>query len=304
MPILVLLFASLLFWAVPAVTQSRKPVFVTASFLGKNRMFLEDLSREEIRIYENGKPRTIEYFAGREVPVAYGILFDRSILPEPFEDLRREANQVPAAMAAMNVAFQILDQALGGQIGWVGVYDKDIRYPLDFSVDTGRLKDVIQQLRGQRSTDESFLYGALFESVQKLNPRNEKRRVMILFINILDMATADKLKPLKNLLSASNVEFFVACFATKSGLRGGGGLSPALSEAALRDLASVTAGNAYFSNLEGIEGLGRRISNQIRTFYTIGFESEAASGRPSALKIECTRPGVKVTAHPVIPNLQ
>jgi VWFA-related protein len=304
MPIRVLLLASLLCSAVSAVTHSWKPVFVSASFLGKNRMFIEDLSPDEVRVYENGKPRTIEFLAGREVSVAYGILFDQSILPQPFDDPRLDANRVSTSMAAMNVAFQVLDQALGRQIGWVGVYEKDLRYPQDYSADTGRLKDAIQALRGHRTLDESFLYGALFNSIQKLSQRNEKRRVLILFIHTMDMATADKIKPLKNLLSASNVEFFVAGFAPKTGSRASSGLPPEQNEAAIRELASVTAGNAYFTYLEGIEGLGRRISNQIRTFYTIGFEAEAPANPVSTLKIECTRPGVKVTTHPVIPNLQ
>jgi hypothetical protein len=278
---------------------------VTASFQGKNRFFLGDLGPEEVRVYENGKPRKIEYFAGKEVPVAFGLLIDRNILPRPFDEPRREGNQVPASMAAGNVAFQILDQALGGQTGWLGVYDQEMSIAADFTADSGRIKDAMQMLRGpERIADESFLYGALVQAVQKLSDRNEKRRVLILLINVLDTATSSKLKNLKNLLSVSNVELFIAGFAPRSSINAGPGLPPAISEASLRDLGGVTAGTAYFSFMEGIEGLGRRISNQIRTFYTIGFESDSPSDKPSSLKIECTRPGTKVTAHPIIPRMQ
>ncbi|MBZ5495479.1 MAG: hypothetical protein LAP85_03680 [Acidobacteriia bacterium] len=302
MPALVLLLASLLCWTVPDLPVQKRPVFATASFLGKNRMFLEDLNRDEVRIFENGRPREVEFFSGPEVPTAYGLLFDRAILPLPFDDARRDQVGIPSSMAATNVAYQLIDQGLANQIGWVGTYDKEMRVALDFSPDTGRIKDVIQQLRAQRSTEESFLYGTLLEAVKKMVQRNEKRRVLIVFLDFLDTGTGARLKPLKNLLTASNVELFIASFASRT--NAGLGLPPPQSEASLRELAAVTAGGAYFSTMEGIEGLGRRISNQIRTFYTIGFQSESASDQPAPLRIECTRPGVKVMAHPVVPNLQ
>jgi len=303
MAAIALLLASLFCWTTPDLPPQKRPVFVTASFLGKNRMFLEDLSRDEIRIFENGQPRTIEFFSGPEVPTVYGILFDRAILPQPFEELRPNPNAIPGSMAATNVAYQLIDQVLGRQVGWVAAYDKELHVAIDLTQDTGRIKDVIQRLRGERSMEDSSLYSALFTAVRKMNPRNEKRRVLILFLEVIDVEAANKLKPMKNLLSASNIELFVASFAT-SKFGSGRGLLPAQSEACLRELAGVTAGGAYFVANEGIEGLGRRISNQIRTFYTIGFEAESSSDKPASLKIECTRPVAKVTFHPVLPNLQ
>jgi VWFA-related protein len=300
---LALMLIPLLCWAAPQLPAQKKPVFITASFIGKNRLFLEDLSREEIRVFENGEPREIAYFAGKEVQVVYGLLFDRAILPEPFQEPRREANQIPPSMAAANVAFQLLDQSLANHVGWAASYDKELQTSIDFTADSGRVKDSIQAMRGQRTSQESYLYSALFNAIQKMNRRNEKRRILILFLNTLDRDTGDRLKPLKNLLSASNMELFVASFASRSD-SGTRGLPSAHSEAALRELAGATAGTAYFSYVESLEGMGRRISNQIRTLYTIGFESGSIDGQPSTLKIECTRPGVKITAHPVIPNLQ
>jgi len=297
-----LLMALLLCWAALADAQ-KTAVFVTASFQDRNRLYIENLSRDEIRVSENGQVREVGYFAGTEVPVAYGLIFDRALLPEPFEDARPDQYNIPSAAAAFNVAYQILDLCLGRQIGWVATYDdQGMKTALDFSQDSSRVKDAIQQLRARRTLVESFLYGPLFEAVQKMSQRHEKRRVLVLFLDTLDMKTADKLKPLKNLLSASNVEFFVASFATRLGTSRG--LPPAQSEASLRELTGATAGGAYFRYTESIEGMGRRISEQIRTFYTIGFESYSPPNQPGTLTIECTRPGAKVKTHPVVPTLQ
>jgi VWFA-related protein len=297
-----LLLAFLLCWPAPALPAQKTPVFVTASFLGRNRLFLEDLSREEIKVYENGQPREVEFFAGSEVPVVYGLLFDRALLPRAFEDLSPYQYGIPSAQAAVNVADQLVDLVLGRQVGWVAAYDQGMRVALDFSPDGGRIKDTIRQLRGERTLEESSLYGALFAAVNKMNQRNERRRVVVLFLEVLDTGTGSKLKPLKNLLAASNVDLFVASFAPRTAT--GRGLPPLQSEASLRDLASVTAGGAYFSATEGIEGLGRRVSEQIRTCYTIGFQSESPPDSPARLTIECTRPGVKVKSHSVVPNLR
>jgi VWFA-related protein len=296
------LLAALLFCSAPVQAAQKTAVFVTASFVDKNRLYVENLKQDEIRVFENGQPREVEFFAGKEVPMAYGLLLDRVLLPEPFEESRPYPDDISSSTAAFNVAYQLLDQCLRGQAGWAATYDAEMHLIIDFTQDGGMVKQSIQQLRSRRSLDESSLYSALFSAVQKMNQRNEKRRVLVVFLDVLDRNTGGKLRPLKNLLSASNVELFIAGFASKSG--SGRGMPPFQSESSLRDLAALTAGDACFSAMEGIEGLGRRISNQIRTFYTIGFESETSPDQPARLTIECARPGIKVKTHPVTPTLR
>ena len=303
MAVIGLLMLLLHSWAVQAQPAQSMPVFVTASFLDRNRLYLENLSREEIRIFEDGKPRDVEFLASKEVPVAYGLLWDRSMLPEPFADPGAGRYGIPSATAATNVAYQLLDQALGRHAGWVAVYDSEFRPAIDFTQDTGLLKDTIQQLRGERLREDPVLYGALLTAVKKMSQRNEKRRVLIVFLDYLDFQTGGKLKPLKNLLSASNVELIIACFAA-SKTASTHGLPPLQSEASLRELAGVTAGGAFFVLQEGIEEMGKRISYQVNSYYTIGFQAESPPDQPGKLKIECTRPGTKVITHPLVPMLQ
>jgi VWFA-related protein len=296
------LLAALLCCTAPVQAAQKTAVFVTASFLDRNRLYVENLKRDEVLVFEDGQPREVEFFAGEEVPVAYGLLLDRVLLPEPFAESRPYPDDISSSTAALNVAYKLLDECLRGQAGWAATYDAEMHVVVDFTQDGGRVKQSIQQLRSRRSQDESSLYSAVVAAVQKMDQRNEKRRVLVAFLDVLDRNTGGKLKLLKNLLSASNVELFIAGFASKSG--SGRGMLPLQSESSLRDLAAVTAGDAFFSAMDGIEGLGRRLSNQIRTFYTIGFESESSPDKPVRLTIECTRPGVKVKTHPVTPTLR
>ncbi len=281
------------------------PIYVSASFMDKNRLYLDNLSREEVRVLEDGEVREVAFLASDEIPIVYGMLFDRALFSRAdrsYELLRWNQSNVPPVVAAVSTAYQLVDLCMSTQVGWVGVYDQELEVALGFSQDAHRVKEAIQQLRGRKTTEESDFYSAVFGAVDALRQRHEKRRVLIVFLEVLDRNAGERIKPLKNLLSASNVELFVASFASRFGP--GYGLPPLASQTALKELSDCTAGSAFFKDTATVEAMGRRISDQIRSFYTIGFESYSASGQPGTLTIECTRPGVKVRSHSIVPNLQ
>lgn len=292
-------------WQIASPTSApaaKTPVYVTASFADKRGLFIEDLSPEEVQVFENDQPRKIEFMARDEVPTVYGLIFDLSMLPEKPEDNYRGATLViSGASAARSIAYELIDKHLNRQTIWVGGYEKELRMAQDFTIDGFSAKAAINQMHGKRGPAETFLYSALFSGVMKMNARTEKRRVIIVFIDVLDSDTAAKLKPLKNVLSASNVELFVVSFASRMG-SGRGGLHPSLSQSSLRELVQVTSGEAFFATdfKDHFEDITHRMYNMIRTFYTFGFEAEASADKPFRLEISCTRPGSKVKHHPTV----
>jgi VWFA-related protein len=295
-----------LIWLLPDISghaQTRE-VFVTATFEDKRQLLIEDLQRQEIEILENDKPRQIEFMARDEVPTVYGILFDRSILPEKEENYRGgNIPPQPGGGTAKSLAYEMIDKYLGRQTLWVGSYERELRVALDYSTDGFRAKDAIQRLTG-RASDEPFLYSALISSVMKMKDRHEKRRVLIVFMSVVDSDTAGKLKPLKNLLTASNVEVFLVSFAPVAAF-GRVSPMPVINQASVRELAQSTAGEAFFAAdfREHPDDVSRRILNVLRTFYTFGFESESPSDKPGRLTVRCLRPGAKVRSHSTIPSL-
>jgi hypothetical protein len=242
--------------------------------------------------------------AREELPTVFGIIFDRAMLGEFPEDERRAGSLVPGPTAARNVAYELIDKYLGRQVVWVGCYEKDLQVVLDFTSDGFQAHQAIQQLRGQRNPQESFLYAALFSAVHRMSQRSEKRRVLVVFLESLDSDTLDRIKPLKNLLSASNVELFFIRFGSRLSTRAGG-LSPQMSEGALRELAGATAGETFVAADYGehMEDLTRRMYNYIRTLYTFGFQAESSREKPGRLSITCARTGSRVRARPVVPAL-
>jgi hypothetical protein len=131
--------------------------------------------------------------------------------------------------------------------------------------------------------------------------RSEHRRVLLVLLGHIDSATLSRTKALRNLLAASPVELFLVSSASR--LTGRDGVLPAISSGALTDLATVTAGDVILAppGLDHPEDAVRRIENQIRTLYTIGFESTGSPEKPATLTIRCSRPGAKVKHHPVSP---
>lgn len=243
--------------------------------------------------------------AGEEVPTVCGLLFDRALLQYEENVRFGSAQSIPSTNSAKSLAYGLIDKYLGRQSVWVGVYERELQIAMDFSTDGFRAKDAIQRMSGRHMTEEPFLYPALYSSVMRMKDRNEKRRVLILFLDLLDSETIARLKPLKNLLSSSNIEVFIVTFASRLG-SGGPGLNPVMSQSGLKELAQATAGDAFFAAdyKDHLDDISKHIYNQLRTFYTFGFESTSPPNAPTKLTIRCTRPGSKVKCRPNVPMLQ
>jgi len=283
------------------IVPEKGAVYVTASFLDKNNLFVENLARDEVHVVDNSSGRQIEFMAKDELPVVYGVVFERALIPELEDAGRSRGRTTPAIASARDIAYELIDKHLGRQAVWIGLYDRELKVMLEPSTDGFRAKDTIQRLTGERRRPQSFLYGALFAAVAKMTQRPEKRRVLLLFLDAVDSESAGKAKALRNLLGGSNVELFVVSFASR--LAGDSASTPSfISQAFLRDLAQATAGDAFFAAdyREHLDDVSRRMYNHIRTLYTFGFLSDATSEKPSRLAIECKRSGVRVRSHPIV----
>jgi VWFA-related protein len=294
------LFLTLILPAVSTALAQTKQVYVTASLVDRNHLFIENLTPDEVQIFEDGQPRKIEFLAMEQLPAVYGLLIERALMPEADVDAQ---SAMAGATLPKDILFQLIDKYLGRQQAFVGSYQKIPEDLLDFTGDGFLMKEAIQNLTGPRRSAESFLYPALFSAVQKLCERHERRRILLLFLEATDLDTAGKIRPLRNLLASSNVELFVVSFTSRMSTRSG--LQPAMSDASLKELTDATAGEVYSAGLsrEHPEDVVRRILQQMRTLYTFGFESTSPPDKPGKLVIQCSRPESRVKHHPVVPAL-
>ncbi len=285
------------------ISAQTRPAYVTASFTDRNDIFMENLTADEVEIREEEQPRKIEFLAMEQLPTVYGVLVESTLLADSAGDIRYDGRGVPGASLARNIIYELVDKYLRLHPVWIGAYQADLEVVLDFTGDAFEVKDAIERLRAPRRTSGSYLYSGLFSAVQKMSERNEKRRVLLLFLEAVDPETAGKARSLENLLAASNLELFVISFSSRLATRGG--LNPTISEAILKRLAGATAGAAYSASAsrDHPEDLSRRLLQHIRTFHTFGIESSSTPDRPGRLSIRSTRPGSRVKHHPVVPAL-
>ncbi len=285
------------------VSAQRRPVYVTASFTDRNDIFMENLTKDEVEIREEEQPRKIEFLAMEQLPTVYGVLIESALLADSAGDTRYDSRGVPGANLARNIIYELIDKYLRRHPVWIGSYQADLEVALDFTSDAFGMKDAVEKLRAPRRTSGSYLYSGLFSAVQRMSERNEKRRVLLLFLEAVDPETAGKARSLENLLAASNLELFVISFSSKLSTRGG--LNPSISEAILKRLAGATAGAAFSAGAsrDHPEDLSRRLLQHVRTLHTFGIESSSQPDHPGALSITSTRSGSKVRHHPVVPVL-
>ncbi len=290
--------------SIPSAFAQGKPVFVTASFVDKNGFFIENLTRDEVQVFENDQARKLEFLAKDEIPAAYGLIFDRALFPEFPELGRVDASNLPSGDAARSISYALIDKLLGRQTTFVAAYDLGYKVAMDFSIDAYGAKNAIQLISGTKKAQDSFLYQAMLSAIEAMNQRPERRRILILFVDSVDMNSGGKTKQLKNFLDASNVELFTISFGSKTGTPSGR-LQSVMSESVLKDLVKDTAGEFYTMILyrDHPEDLVRRLANIFHTYYTVGFSSTSTPDRPGKLSIRCTRPGSKVKHRLMVPVL-
>jgi hypothetical protein len=287
-----------------AASSGKRQVYVTASFVDKESLYVENLQMDEVQILENGNARKIELMVREEMPAVYGLLFDRTLLAEDRSGNRQNLHGITSsATAARDMAYELIDKHLRRQRMWVASFDEEFHLALAPTTDGFRAKEAINQMSFSRTFAGAFTYAGLYSAVMEMDKSFERRRVIILFLDSIDQESAGKITQLQNLLSMSNVELIIISFAAR--LSSSTGVPPALSRAGLSRLAQATAGEAYFSPDFGgnFEDLVRQIYNRIRTYYTFGFESDAPPDTKSELSIRCTRNGTKVKHHPFTPVL-
>jgi hypothetical protein len=303
---LALAFAGSFLWVTPQANggPAARPVYVSASFRDQNGLFIGNLDKSEVQIFEDGQPRALEFMAKDELPAVYGVIFDMSVLSDVQEQRQPGFIQASAGTTLRDLAYGLIDKYLGRQSVWAGGYDQGLTIQQDVTTDGFRVKDALQRLTGRSGPDEPFLFSALASAVEKMSARPERRRVLLVFMGLADLNTSGRTKVLKNLLSGSNIEALFFSCASKLGSPGGG-VSYNLSEAFVRELGATTSGESYFLR-PGEEHVGdtlTRVVNQISNLYTLGFESTSTIEKPAKLVIKCSRDGARVKHHREAPVL-
>jgi VWFA-related protein len=228
----------------------------------KNRL-VTDLTKDDFRIFEDGRPQEIRFFSREtDLPLRIGILVDTSNSIRERLSFEQEA------------AVDFLDAALrpGKDLAFVVAFDVEPQLVQDYTDDIEKLSNAI---RGLQAGGVTSLYDAVFFSCkEKLlffpPPEPYLRRVMIIISDGQDNQSVHTQE--EALSMAEHAEVTIYTISTnRSGAEGRG-------DKVLRKLADVTGGHAFLPFEAGdLTANFQEIARELRSQYSLAYVSTNAA---------------------------
>ena len=250
---------------------------------GKNR-FVEDVKREDVRLFEDGVEQTISYFEKESAPASYGLVVDNS------GSLRSHMNLVVSSAKFMAAHNQPGDETFVMRF----VDRAHIQLLQELTPNAGSV---------QRALDEMYVEGgqtalidALYLSADYLRKNSKAadgkpgRRALVLITDGEDRRSSYKQDELLALLRESDIQIF--CIGLVKALDGGRGFSSGGSkrnkaEGLLERLASETGGRVFYpDDIKELEDAAEEIVKNLRTQYVVGYTPTAAPSVKPLRKVE------------------
>jgi VWFA-related protein len=234
-------------------------VNVLATVTDKKNHLVTDLTKDDFRIFEDGKPQEIRFFSREtDLPLRIGILVDTSNSIR--ERLRFE----------QEAAIDFLDVALrpGKDLAFVVAFDVEPQLVQDYTDDTEKLSDAI---RGLQAGGVTSLYDAVFFSCkEKLYvfppPEPYLRRAMIIISDGQDNQSVHSQEEALSMAERAEVTIFTIS-TNRSGAEGRG-------DRVLRTLANVTGGHAFLPFEAGdLAANFQEIARELRSQYSLAYVS-------------------------------
>ncbi len=224
----------------------------------KNRL-VTDLTKDDFRIFEDGKPQDIRFFSREtDLPLRIGILVDASNSVRA--RLRFEQD---AAIDFLNIAVRP-----GKDLAYVVAFDLEPQLVQDYTDDIEKLSNAIQGLQAGGVTS---LFDAVFSSCKEKMlffppPEPYLRRVMIIISDGEDNQSVHTRE--EALAMAQRAEVTVFTISTnRTGAEGRG-------DKVLHRLAEVTGGHAFFPFEAGdLAADFHEIARELRNQYSLAYVS-------------------------------
>jgi VWFA-related protein len=227
----------------------------------KNRL-VTDLTKDDFRIFEDGKPQEIRFFSREtDLPLRIGILVDTS---NSIRDRLRFEQE--AAIDFLDVAVRP-----GKDLAFVMAFDVEPQLVQDYTDDTEKLSDAI---RGLQAGGVTSLFDAVFSSCKDKMlifppPEPYLRRVQIIISDGQDNQSVHTREEALAMAQRAEVTIFTIS-TNRTGSEGRG-------DKVLQRLADVTGGHAFFPFEAGdLAADFREIARELRTQYSLAYVSTNA----------------------------
>lgn len=261
---------------------------------------VQDLTQQEITLTEDNVPQAVRYFArSSELPLAIGIVVDASDSQSKF--VKKHAHDVA----------EFLQDVLGpNDRAFIVGFGNHIRLVSDFGSNVPEMLNHFERYtKGDYSGFSEFaseesreggtaLHDAVYQAAEKLKPLHDARRVLVVFSDGQDNASAhDEVEALDEAAQADVLTYAVRYTEhppQRYKSRDKYGVT------VMRRYAENTGGRDYDAQKEDMRAVFHSIADELHALYEIGYySSDPAHDRTfRKVKITVTRPDVTARAKP------
>lgn len=250
-------------------------VQVYATVTGSRDRAVDDLTRDDFLVLEDGVPQEIVHFAHEETPLSIVLLVDSS------ESMMGRIDQARRGLEDFIGSVRPIDRVM------VVEFDAETRVLSEFSREKAALKKSLEGLRPDGST---ALYDALALSIDRLEPRNQGRVVVLLSDGVDASFEGGSTKTFEEVLRRAH-ETDTRIFTI--------GLGVSVDRVELERLAGETGGKAWFSTSPGeLSVVYREIGRELHNQYLLSYQPQAfvADGTWRNIEVRVRRSGLSVIA--------
>lgn len=241
-----------------SIKQNVDMVVLHATVTNKKGDFVEGLTRNDFRVYEDKVEQTIAVFQRRDVPVTMGLVVDNS------GSMREKRAQVAAAALTFVKTSNPQDEVF--VVNFNDEYYIDT--PGEFTHNMADLHDALSRIDSRGST---ALYDAVVASLHHLKRGHRDKRVLLVVTDGDDDASRLSFSQTIKIAEESDAAIYaVGVFSDDD--RKHDHSMVRHSERVLKELTEATGGMAFFpKDLAEVTPVCEQIARDIRNQYTIGY---------------------------------
>ena len=242
---------------------------------------ISNLTKDNFRVFENGKLQTISSFAHDDLPVTVGLVIDHS------GSMQRKIQDVVTA----GLAF-IHESNRGDEI-FVSEFNDNVRVSLPVGVPfTSDIPMLQTALTNGPVRGRTALYDGIVFSLKHLASGKQDKKTLVLVSDGGDNASTHQFNDVMAAVRDSPATIYTVGIFDED--------DPDRNPALLQRLAKATGGEAFFPHeTSGVIGICRQIAKDIRSRYSIGYVPVRSDDKASlrSIKVEVTGAGRRMIVH-------
>jgi Ca-activated chloride channel family protein len=250
------------------------------------RQYVEDLTRDDFHVYENGVPQQLTFFGKSNIPLGVAICLDSS------------ASMEQAMPIAQEAAIRFARTLRSADLATVIDFDSTAKTAQSFTNDVDAIETAI---RGTTAGGSTALFNALYVALNQLNKlpvqdehRVPRRRAIVLLSDGADTSSLVDFQEVLDVASRSDTAIYSIGLGPRETAR------PATAEEGdfvLRRLAEQTGGRAFFpKEARELADVYADIREELTRQYALAYESTggARNGEWRRISVRVDRPNVLV----------